>query len=347
MRFASDNWFGAAPQIMDAVVQANGGIAPAYGDDEGTRRVEARLADIFEHEVRVFPVITGTAANALSLSLLTPPWGAIFCHASAHVIADECGATELHSGGAKLIGIEGEGSKIDPARLIRSLEGHIPGNAHQVQPAALSITQATELGQVYRPDEIRVLAEIAQSRGMRVHMDGARFTNALVSGTATPAELTWKAGVDVLSFGATKNGALGAEAVVLFDTGLAEALKYRRMRGGHLVSKGRFIAAQLEAYLRDDLWLGLARHANAMARRLADGIEGSPAARIAFPVPANEVFAILPRDADARLKAAGAIYHEWIWDKPADMGEDEIMIRLVTAFATEQDEVDRFLSLLG
>ena len=347
MRFASDNWFGAAPQIMDAVVQANGGIAPAYGDDEGNRRVEARLAEIFEHEVRVFPVITGTAANALSLSVLTPPWGAIFCHASAHVIADECGATELHSGGAKLIGIDGEGSKIDPARLIRSLEGHIPANAHQVQPAALSITQATELGQVYRPDEIRVLAEIARSRGMRVHMDGARFTNALVSGTATPAELTWKAGVDVLSFGATKNGALGAEAVVLFDPGLAEALRYRRMRGGHLVSKGRFIAAQLEAYLKDDLWLLLARRANAMARRLADGIEGSSAARLAFPVPANEVFAILPRDADARLKEAGALYHEWIWDKPADMGENEIMIRLVTAFATEQDEVDRFLNLLG
>jgi len=347
MRFASDNWFGAAPQIMDAVVQANGGIAAAYGDDEGNRRVEARLAEIFEHEVRVFPVITGTAANALSLSLLTPPWGAIFCHASAHVIADECGATELHSGGAKLIGIEGEGSKIDPAGLIRALEGHIAGNAHQVQPAALSITQATELGQVYRPDEIRSLTRIARSRGMRVHMDGARFTNALVSGTATPAELTWKAGVDVLSFGATKNGALGAEAVVLFDTGLAEALRYRRMRGGHLVSKGRFIAAQLEAYLKDDLWLGLARHANAMARRLADGIEGSPVARLAYPVPANEVFAILRRDADARLKAAGSIYHEWIWDKPADMGEDEIMIRLVTAFATEQDEVDRFLNLLG
>jgi threonine aldolase len=168
-----------------------------------------------------------------------------------------------------------------------------------------------------------------------------------VSGTATPAELTWKAGVDVLSFGATKNGALGAEAVVLFDTGLAEALMYRRMRGGHLVSKGRFIAAQLEAYLKDDLWLALARHANAMARRLADGIEGSSVARLAHPVPANEVFAILPRDADTRLKAAGAIYHEWIWDKPADMGEDEIMIRLVTAFATEQDEVDRFLTLLG
>lgn len=263
------------------------------------------------------------------------------------MIADECGATELHSGGAKLIGIAGTGSKIDRAAFQRTLDGHIAGNTHQVQPAALSITQATELGQVYSVDEIRALTAIARSRGMKVHMDGARFTNALVAGYDTPAEITWKSGVDVLSFGATKNGALGAEAVVLFDTGLADALAFRRMRGGHLVSKGRFIAAQMEAYLKDDLWLDLARHANAMARRLAEGIARSSAARLAFPAPANEVFAVMSRAADARLKAAGAVYHEWIWDTPADMAEDEMMIRLVTGFATEWDEVDQFLALLG
>ncbi len=269
MNFASDNTAPVAPAILDALAKANDGYALGYGNDDWTKTVERRLAEIFEREVAVFLVPTGTAANALALAHVSPPWGVVLCHAQSHIATDECGAVEFFGGGLKLVGLPGEGGKIAPALLKAALAGYGGHSPHQMIPSALSITQASETGTIYRTAEIAALAEIAHARSLAVHMDGARFANALVRLNASPAEMTWRSGVDVLSFGATKGGALAAEAVVVFDPARAAYLGERRKRAGHLLSKHRFIAAQFLAYLADDYWLTLARHANAMADRLA------------------------------------------------------------------------------
>ena len=244
MNFASDNTAGVAPEIMAALAAANDGFVLGYGNDDFTQRVEDRIGEIFERPVSIFLVPTGTAANALALAHLTPPWGAVFAHAEAHIITDECGAPEFFGGGIKLIGLAGAGCKIPPETFAAELSqyaGHAP---HQVVPAALSFAQATEAGTIYRVSEIANLAELAHARGMKVHMDGARFANALTRLNASPAEATWKAGVDALSFGATKGGALAAEAVVFFDPAVAGHMGERRKRAGHLLSKHRFMSAQ-------------------------------------------------------------------------------------------------------
>jgi len=347
MNFASDNTAGVAPAILEAIARANDGFALSYGDDAVTTRVERRLADLFEHEVAVFLVPTGTAANALALSQLTPPWGAVLCHVESHIATDECGAAEFYGGGIKLVTLPGEGCKIAPATLQTALERGPWGGPHHVTAAALSLSQATEAGTSYRAAEIRQLAEIAHAHGVAVHLDGARFANALVRTNATPAEITWRAGVDVLSFGATKGGALAAEAVIFFDPGRAEGMPERRKRAGHLLSKHRFLAAQLDAYLHDDLWLELARHANRMADRLAEGLR-TAGIRAAWPVEANEVFVPLSGAADQRLKAAGALYHPWyLGSLPAGLliPPDHTLVRLVTSFSTNEAEVDQFVTI--
>jgi len=325
--------------------RANEGAALAYGNDDWTRRVERRFAELFEHEVAVFLVATGTAANALALAHLTPPWGAVLCHAEAHVATDECGAPEFFGGGIKLVGIDGAGCKLSPGNLQRALAAGQWGGPHHVTPAVLSLSQATEAGTIYRTDEIRALTDIAHGRGMAVHIDGARFGNALARMNASPAQATWQAGVDVLSFGASKGGALAAEAIVFFDPARGAGMSERRKRGGHLVSKHRFIAAQLEAYLADDRWLELARHANAMADRLAAGLTAA-GLRPVWPVEANEIFVALPASIDARLKAAGASYYPWTTDALPDgmtVPRDSVLVRLVTSFATTPGDVARFL----
>ena len=310
MYFASDNTAGVAPEILDALGRANSGYALGYGNDDCTKRVEQRFADIFEKDVAVFLVPTGTVANALALAHVTPPWGAVLCHADSHIATDECGAPEFFGGGIKLIGLTGEGGKISAATLRAALERGAWGGPHHVTPAALSLSQATESGTIYRVAEIRELAEIAHARGMAVHVDGARLGNALARMNVSPAEATWKAGVDVLSFGATKGGAMGAEAVIFFDPRRGADMLSRRKRGGALASKHRFIAAQMEAFLADDLWLRLARHANAMADALSAGLSAAGCKPV-WPVEANEVFAPIPLEADKRLKAAGAMYYPW------------------------------------
>ena len=350
MRFGSDNSFGVPEQMLEALAVANGGTMTSYGGDEISNAVEHRLCETFECDLKMFLVATGTAANALSLSAITPPYGAILCHPESHIAVDECGAPEFYTGGAKLVGVPGEDGKIDAGNLETIEKGFVTGEQHQVQLASLSLTQATEAGTVYSISEISTLTEIARSRSMKVHMDGARFANAVASGAGTPAELTWKAGVDVLSFGATKNGAIAAEAVILFDRTLADDVMFRRKRGGHLISKSRFVAAQFDAYLKDDLWLDLARHANDMARRLGEGIASSSSARLAYPVEANEVFVILPRLVHAGLQAGGAYYYEWPGAGPSGeraVGADEILVRLVTSFETPISDVDDFLTLLS
>ena len=344
MYFASDNTAGMAPEILEALGRANTGYALGYGNDEWTRRVEQRFAEIFERELAVFLVPTGTVANSLALAHVTPAWGAVLCHAESHVATDECGAPEFFGGGIKLVGLAGQGSKISPATLRAALAGQW-GGPHHVSPAALSLSQATESGTIYRVDEVRELAEIAHARGMVLHMDGARIGNALARMNVSLAEITWKAGVDVLSFGTTKGGTMGAEAVIFFDPQQGANMPDRRKRGGATASKHRFIAAQIDAFLEGDLWLRLARHANAMADALAEGLAAAGCKPI-WPVEANEVFAPITREADKRLKAAGATYYPW----PSDglsVGADEMLVRLVTSFQTTKGDVDRFLALVG
>lgn len=345
MNFASDNIVGASAPVLEALVRANAGAMPAYGADAITRRVEAALDRVFEREVGVFLVTTGTAANALALACAVPPYGLAVCHAEAHVIDDECGAPEFFMHGAKLVGLPGTGSKLRPdtvSAYLRSLRRA----DRQMPPKALSISQVTEGGLVYRPDEIAALSAVCREHGLALHMDGARFANALAALGCSPAEMTWKAGVDILSFGGTKNGCLMAEAVVVFDPALAEGLAHRRKRAGQVVSKGRVLSAQFEAYLADDHWLANARHANRMAALLAEGLAGVPGVRIPLAVEANEVFPILPRAVDAALRAAGFVYHPWSTGSLPEgeaAGPDEELIRLVTSFATEEADVLRLV----
>ena len=335
--FRSDNVAGAATEVVDALVLAARGTATSYGADDWTARLTAQLAALFETEVAVFPVATGTAANSLALAAMTPSYGAVYCHEEAHINVDECGAPELFTGGAKLVGLKGEAGKLAPATLDSALAGAGIGVVHRVQPAALSLSQATEAGTIYRPDEVAALADMAHRAGLAVHMDGARFANAVARLGCTPAELTWKAGVDALSLGGTKGGCLAAEAVVIFNPALAEDLGFLRKRGGHLLSKMRFVSAQLEAWLAGGLWLRLARHANGMADRLSAGLAALPGAEIAFPVEANEVFVRLPESAIAALEAAGFRFHRW----------EGSLLRLVTAFDTPGWAVDAFVKTVA
>ncbi len=318
MNFASDNWAGAAEEVIAAVAAESRKVAPAYGRDPLTASVEAEFSRIFEREVAVFFVATGTAANALSLAAVARPGGLIFCHEAAHIISDECGAPEFATGGAKLIALPGRQAKITGAALAEAIRRYPPAAIRHGQPVAASISQTTELGGVYRPADIAVIGAAAHQAGMALHMDGARFANAVAGRSASPAELTWRAGVDVMSFGGTKNGALAAEAVIFFDPARAANMPFLRQRAGQLLSKSRLIAAQFAALFADDLWLRLASHANDMAKQLAAELEGMAGARLAFPVPANELFAILPAGRAAKAISAGATLYEWPADALAD-----------------------------
>jgi threonine aldolase len=348
MNFASDNAAGVAPEILAAMAAANEGSALAYGNDAVTRRVEQRFAELFEREVAVFLAPTGTAANALAIAHLTPPWGAVLCHAEAHIATDECGAPEFFGGGIKLIGLPGVACKIGADALSAAIEHGQWGGPHHVSPAVLSLSQSTEAGTIYQPDEVRRLAAVAHPRGMSVHMDGARLANALARLDVTPAQATWKAGVDVLSFGATKGGALASEAILFFDPARAAGMQERRKRGGHLLSKHRFVAAQMEAYLADDLWLRLARHANAMADQLGRGLAAAGHAPV-WPVEANEVFVALPRATCERLQSAGASFYPWTTDSLPNRSappDSTTLIRLVCSFATDAADVARFIATI-
>ena len=347
--FASDNVTGAHPAILEAMQAANRGSAMPYGADDWTRRVEARLSEVFETEVAALPVATGSAANVLGLGLLSPPFGTIYCHREAHIEVDECGAPEFYTGGAKLTLLSGADGKCDAAGLEQAVVR--AGDVHAVQPAAVSLTQATEAGTVYSVAEVSAMAEVARRHGLGLQMDGARFANALVSLGCSAAELTWKAGVDVLAFGGTKNGCFAAEAVVLFDPARRTELGFRRKRGGHLFSKMRFLSAQLDAYLADGLWLANARHANALAARLATGLAALPGVTVHHPVEANMIFARLPRTMAEGLRAAGFGFYAWdVGGAPGDgvSGTGEAQeVRLVTAFDGEPEAVERFLATAG
>jgi threonine aldolase len=349
MDFTSDNIAGASPKIVAALNVAASGTAPAYGSDPWTTKAQAKIDEVFECRTASFFVPTGTAANALALATLTPPWGAVFCHEGAHVMEDECGAPEMFTAGAKLVGIKGAAGKITSESLRNMLANFPRGLVKQVQPAALSLSQVTECGTLYTCDEIAELSAIAHAAGLAVHMDGARFANALVALDATPAEASWKAGIDVLSLGATKNGAFACEAVVFFNPERAATFPFQRKRAGHTLSKGRFLGAQMVTYLEDDHWLDLARAANAHAAKLSNGLTAIRGLQLAWPPQANEIFVFLPLQVDAALKAAGVTYYTWsLSDEDrhgAQQPADTVFVRLVTSFATRGEDIAKFLEI--
>src|SRR6056297_3061539 len=339
MNFKSDNEAPAHPRIMDALLEANADYATAYSDDRYSRELNDRLSDWFGTDCQVLPISTGTAANCIALAEIIPPWGAVMCHQAAHIHNDEGGAPEFYTAGAKLMPLAGDHARLDPEVLAKAIDSAGVHGVHNVKPSVVSITQATECGTSYRPGEISAIAEAAHSRGLPLHMDGARFANAMAWLGNSPAEATWKSGVDVLSFGATKNGALTAEAIVVFGhPEWLETMQRMRKRGGHLLSKMRYVSAQLLAMLEGGLWLELAAHANAMAARLAEAIDAHPEASLAWPVEANEVFLRWTPEKLAGLKDQGFEFHIW-------PGHDDLA-RLVCSFATQQGEVDKLVAAL-
>ena len=335
MNFQSDNTAPAAPQILAALQAANAQPTGSYGDDPWSARLDEAFGQWFDAPVRAWAVATGTAANALSLACLTPPWGAVFCSQEAHVLRDECGACELQSGGARLVPVATVDGRIDAMALEALLAGH-PRSVHSVQPAALTLTQATECGTVYAPAQVAQLCAIAKAHQLPVHMDGARLANALATLDCAPADLTWRAGVDVLSFGATKNGAMAAEAVVFFNLDLAREFELRRKRAAHLFSKMRYLSAQLLACLEGDWFMANARRANTLAQRIAD----AAGPRLRWPVQANMAFLRADAALQQRLRELGFLFHPW--GSPA-----EATIRVVVSWNQPEAQVQPLCEALS
>jgi threonine aldolase len=325
MRFFSDNAAAACPEVLAALGEANR-LDTAYDGDSWSARLSGAFSELFETEVAALWVATGTAANALALAELCPPHGAVLCHKDSHIQNDECGAPEFYTHGAKLLLVEGKGAKITPAALEERLD-LVPDGVHWTPPRAVSITNATEYGLVYTPGETAAIGAVCKARGLGLHLDGARFANAVARLGCAPADLTWRAGVDIMSFGCVKNGGLSAEALIFFDPARAEATRYRRKRAGHLLSKGRYLAAQILAMLEGEVWLRNARAANEAAARLADS---AGPARLVVPVEANELFLKVSSDEAAALRSQGFDFYDWA------PGE----VRLVTSWDSDPAHVD-------
>jgi threonine aldolase len=330
MRFFSDNAAAAHPAVLEAMIAANR-LDTAYDGDAWSQKLDAAFSDLFERQVTALWVTTGTAANCLALAAMVPSYGGVLCHREAHINVDEAGAPEFFSGGAKLLLVDGPGAKLT-VDAVAEARGRIRADVHQTQPHALSITNASEYGLVYTPEETAALGEFAHTHGLGFHLDGARFANAVVSTGASPAELTWKAGVDALSFGFVKNGGLSSEALILFKPDLADSVVRRRKRAGHLLSKGRYLAAQLLAMLDEEIWLTNARTANEAAQRLA----AAAGERLVHPVQANEVFLRLSADEAVSLRAQGYDFYDW------GVGE----ARLVTSWDQDLAAVDRLAAAI-
>ena len=335
--FVSDNVTCACPEVIDALIEANTGIAESYGDDKWSLTLKNKLSEVFETDVEVFLTVSGTASNALALSALAPVFGKIYCHELSHINTDECGAPELFTGGAKLNTMKSSNGRIQASELSVIIRGL--GNVHVTQPSVVSMTQSCETGTVYQLEEIREISKIAHDNKMNVHMDGARFANALVSLNVSPAEMTWKAGVDVLTLGGTKNGCLAAEAIIFFKPEMVGNFPFLHKRSGQLLSKMRFIASQLNAYLTNDVWIRNAKHANSMAKILSEGLNHFSNIELAYPTESNEVFVHLNRDVIDYLNNAGY-----------DINEEELdgsAVRFVTAWNTELKDIDNLLDKLA
>ncbi|MEP9347723.1 beta-eliminating lyase-related protein [Xanthobacter sp. KR7-225] len=338
MDFLSENTAPVHPAVVDAVVRANDGYATNFESEAWTTRALAALKEAFGCDLAAFTVSTGTAANAVALGAITPRWGGVLCHFDAHIETDECGAPEMFTAGARQIPIAGDHGKIDPAALATFLEQARFGVVHAIQPAVLSLTQLTEAGTAYRPDEIAALTAIARRHGLLVHMDGARFANAVVAHRSGFAEMSWQAGVDVLTLGTTKSGTFGAEVVITFRPELAEAISYMRKRGGHFAPKTRFLAAQVEAYLSGALWRANAETANAAAARLSAGLARLPGVEILHPTDGNEVFVAMPDALADHLWAGGVRFHRDWRPRPRHH-------RFVMSWAARSADIDAVLAL--
>ena len=336
VKFASDNVAGACPEVLDAIIKANDGDSTPYGNDQISTELQDKFSEIFEKEVIVFPTASGTAANALALATMTPSFGNVYCHKLSHINTDECGAPEFYTGGGKLVTLNGVKGKITAEELDQAISGK--GIVHHTQPSSVSITQVCETGEVYQLDEIKKISEVTHKHNLSIHMDGARFANALVSLNATPAEMTWKSGIDVLSFGATKNGCIAAEEIIFFKKDLVGNVAFLMKRAGHLLSKMRFVSAQLDAYISNDVWLRNAKHANKMGKKLSDGLKDHSDINLAYPTEANEVFATFPRNKIDHLNSEGYQINEDEWDGKA--------VRLVAAWNTQDTDVDHLLNSL-
>lgn len=346
MYFASDNSGPALPQVMQALNDANRGYAMGYGADQLMADVRTQICDIFEApDAAVYLVATGTAANALALATLAQPWQTIFCAPVAHIHEDECNAPEFYTGGTKLT-LVGETDKISVEALRAAIEAEETRGVHGPQRGPVSLTQVTERGTVYTLGEIKALSSLAANYNLPVHMDGARFANALEALECTPAELTWKAGVDVVSFGATKNGCLGVEAVIFFDDKHTWEFELRRKRGAHLFSKHRYLSAQMQAYLLGDLWRKTARKANQKAARLTTGLKEIPHVSFAHPPQANMVFATMPRAMHKNLLDAGVVYNIWSGNLDGSDPNEPLTARFVCDWSLSDANIDRFLEIV-
>jgi threonine aldolase len=334
--YRSDNTGRAAPQILEALARANRDTALGYGADQWTATLQERFSELFETRVRVFPVATGTAANALALAALGPSWGIVYCSEVAHINTAEANATGFFGGGTKLGAVGGEHGKIDAGLLAQALAGILPGQLHRGQPIAVSLTEATDLGAVYTVDQVRAVAGVAKDRGLKLHMDGARFANALARLECSPADATWRSGIDIMSFGATKNGGALCDAIVVFAPELADGLSVQLRRAGQVWSKMRFASAQLIAYVENGLWLDMARSSNRVATRIAAGLHEIPGARLLAPVEANELFLELPSKTMDALEAAGFQFYR----------RSKNLARFVCRFDTTEAEADALVGAL-
>jgi len=347
MIFGSDNQAGASETVLEGMMDAYRQSAPAYGRDPLCHAAVEKLKETFDTDLSAFFVISGTAANTLALSALVKPWEGVICDHQAHILMDESSAPSTATGGATLLPIPSDEARIS----LSAFEAHfeqLPKNyPHNVRPAALSLSQANEVGQVYSVDDVKGLVGSAKERGLRVHMDGARFANAVAALACHPADISWRAGVDVLCLGATKNGAVAAEAVIFFDKELAKDFQFRIKRSGHLVSKGRLFGAQFLSWLEEDHWLDLARSANRTAEALRQSLATLPGVRLAFPTQSNELFAIVPKALFKKLTGAGATLFPWplhALPHTVKVSDDEMLVRLVTSFATTDEEVAAFIA---
>ena len=337
--FRSDNETPVAPQIWSRLEEANRGTAWAYAEDQWSERLDAAFSELFETQTRVLPLATGTAANAIALATVSPPWGTVFCHSAAHIYSDESGAPEFFGDGLRLVPVAGENGKIQPdslAAAIHASEGH---GIHSYVPAALSLTQSTESGTVYKLNELEALYEVALTKGMSTHMDGARFGNAVASLGCSPADCSWRSGAQILSFGASKNGCMAAEALLFFEHHeMLDIAERHRKRSGHLFSKMRYISAQLLAYIEDGLWLELARHANAQAATFAKAVEAHGEARLESPVDANEVFVRWSAEGFEHLASQGIQFLIW-------PGHDDLA-RFVFGHSTTDEDTSKLITAM-
>jgi len=334
--FASDNVTPACPEVMEAINQANIGNIESYGYDKWSKVLDNKFSELFEKDVKVFTAVTGTAANSLALSSITPSYGNIYCHKISHINVDECGAPEFFTGGAKLITIDGDDGKFNSDELKKNIRGS--GVVHNTQPASVSITQSCETGVIYKLDEILKINQVAKENGMKIHMDGARFSNAIASLKKSPAEATWKLGIDVLTFGGTKNGCMDAEAIIFFNPSDVNNFQYLQKRSGQLLSKTRFLSSQLDAYITDGLWLRNATHANDMARKLSEKLSKINSFELTYPTESNEIFIKMPKNIQDHLNNEGysAI--------PDDMFDGSV--RFVTAWNTNLNDIENLINTI-